>query len=143
LAAIAVAAIAFSSRAAQASEDAARTLQSRHWWIGYNFNIGGKPFGNLYMFGTNSRPIGDGWYTGQRVQYRGAQWAGEGIRTGIAWKPVSGGVIISDSARQETIRFVRIYPQYEAIQITGSFSNVMCSTRSPLCPDSIRRHYWK
>jgi hypothetical protein len=139
-----VAAIAWSSKPAQASEAVARALQSRLWWIDLG-TFSSRPVGYLYMFGTQSAPDAEGWYRGTRVTFQGVQWAGEGTRVGFAWKPTANGVIVDHASRRETIQFINFYPYpHEVLVVSGlQLTNYMVTTRSPYCPETIRRNFWK
>jgi hypothetical protein len=126
---------------AQSPAAVANTLRSRFWWADFG-SFGNRPFGYLYMFGTQTSPAhGSGWYIGTRVTFNGMASAGSPL--GFAWQPTSNGVIIDRGFSRETITFTQIYPAVEVVFLNGSSPNRWSTTRSPYTPSIIRQYYYR
>lgn len=119
----------------------AKALQSRYWWKDLG-SFGGKPFGQLYLFGAPGQKPVDGWYTGTRISISGDVLAGR--QTGLAYKPTATGVIIDDGFSRNEISFVHFYDEYEVLvnqDRSGYF--YWMTTRSPFTPSNVSQLFYK
>ncbi len=122
--------------AASASQIAA-ALKARNWYEDYG-SFGNQVFGRVYVFGNH---VTNGWFTGSYVTFKGV--AGR-TTLGMAWKPITNGVIIDYGFRRENITFTNYYSAYEAfVFVRGGTRGVLASTRSPLTPLSARRLFYR
>ncbi len=124
---------------AASPEQIAAALRSRLWYEDFG-SFGTQIVGRVYSFGA---PAGGGWYTGEYVTFKGL--AGTGTRLGMAWKPITDGVILDFGFRVETVRFTGFAAATETFTFRASDgrSGRWSSTRSPLTPIAIRRLYYR